>query len=326
MRTLLTTLVCGIIFLTPYSAQAQSKEDVIKSFNTAFELAQGNKYMDAFNGFKETISLADQVGPEVNDIKTKAEGQLATLMFKHAGDVYKGGDVDAAIEAFSEAKAIAEQNGESSLAQKSGNVMMKLFNNMGTKQFKAEQYDAAIEMYDKALAINSNYDAAVFNKAEALNKQGKRNESIAELDKARQIGESTGRSSISRKATRKAAEYLIYWGTTAIEKENYTEAENYLSQAVIYDAENSDAYYRMAELANKRGNYDTAIDNANTALEFEKGSKTAKAKIYFELGLAYQFKGQKDSACDAFKNASFGSFKASAEHKIEHELKCGGAK
>lgn len=326
MRTLILTLVFAFVLAAPVALQGQAKEDVIKSFNKAFELAQSEKHMEAFNSFKETISLADQVGADVADIKEKAEGQLAPLMFKHAGGLYQGGDVEGAIEAFSESKTLAEQYGNESLAQKSGNVMMKIYNNLGTRMYKAEKYDEAIAHYEKALAINGNYDAAIFNVAEALNKQNKREEAIAMLDKARKSGESTNRSSVVRKANRKAAEYLIFWGSNAIQKESYNDAENYLTQALLFDAESADAYYRMAELAVKQSRFNEAVDNAKQALEFEKGPKAEKAKIYFILGEAYQYQGNKVSACDAFENAAFGRFKASAEHKMVHELKCGGAK
>jgi tetratricopeptide (TPR) repeat protein len=326
MRTKLLTIVFVLSLIVPSLVFAQSKEDVIKSFNSAFALAQAEKHMEAFNGFEATIAMAEKVGADVADIKTKAETQLAPLMFKYAGSLYKSKKVDEALAGFARAKEVAVKYNDNSIAQKSDGVLMKVYNNLGTNEFKKGNFDAAIENYNKALAINGNYDAAIFNIAEALNKLEKRDESIAMLDKARQVGERLKSPSITRKAERKAAEYLIYWGATAIEQQKYSAADEYLNKALIYDIESSDAYYRLAELSNKQGQYSQAVDFAEQALDFEKGPKVEKAKIYFELGLAQQSMGNKDKACSAFKSASFGRFKASAEHKIEHELKCDGAK
>lgn len=326
MRTKLLTIVFVLTLIVPSVVFAQSKEDVIKSFNTAFSLAQAEKHIEAYKGFEATITMADKVGADVADIKSKAETQLAPLMFKYAGSLYKDKKVDEALASFAKAKEVATKYNDNAIAQKADGVMMKLYNNLGTNQFKRSNYAEAITNYEKALAINGNYDAAIFNIAEALNKQEKRDEAIAMLDKARQVGERIKSPSVTRKAERKAAEYLIYWGATAIEQQKYSAADEYLNKALIYDIESSDAYYRLAELSNKQGQYAEAVDFAEQALDFEKGPKAEKAKIYFELGLAEQSRGNNAKACEAFKNASFGRFKASAEHKIEHELKCDGAK
>ena len=60
----------------------------------------------------------------------------------------------------------------------------------------------------------------------------------------------------------------------------------------------------------------------NSALEYEQGGSTDKAKIYFEIGFAHQMLDNKADACTAFSKSSFGSFKAPSEHKMEFELKC----
>lgn len=326
MRTKLLTIVFVLALIVPSLLKAQTQEDVIKSFNKAFALAQAEKHLEAFNGFEATIAMAEKVGADVADIKTKAETQLAPLMFKHAGSLYKLKKVSEALESFAKAKDVATKYNDNSIAQKSDGVMMKVYNNLGTNEFKRANYDEALVNYEKALAINGNYDAAIFNLAEALNKQNKRDESIAMLDEARKVGGRINSPSIIRKAERKAAEYLIYWGSTAIEQQKYSAANEYLTKAIIYDVESSDAYYRLAELANKQGQYAEAVDFAEQALDFEKGPKSERAKIYFELGLAEQSIGNNDKACEAFKSASFGRFKAAAQHKIEFELKCDEAK
>ena len=93
-----------------------------------------------------------------------------------------------------------------------------------------------------------------------------------------------------------------------------------------YNSESADSYYRLSEVSNKRSNYSGAIEFGNSALEYEQGGSTDKAKIYFEIGFAHQLLGNKAEACAAFNNASFGSFKAPSEHKMEFELKCESTK
>lgn len=328
MNNRILTIALALVFLIPTVVLSQSKDDVIISYNKALELGGDTTVtsIEAYNAFKKTIEMAEALGAEAVDIKEKAEKQLSKLMYKHALALYKSKKITEALASFKEAEVLGRKFGDEAIASKSVNNQVILYNALGKQEVQKQNFDNALEFYNKALEINANYDVAAFNIAKILKDQDKRDESITMLDKARQIGERIKSPSVTRKAERIAAEYLIFWGATAIEQQKYSAADEYLNKALIYDIESSDAYYRLAELSNKQGQYAEAVDFAEQALDFEKGSNAEKAKIYYELGLAQQSMGNKDKACSAFKSASFGRFKASAEYKIEQELKCDGAK
>jgi hypothetical protein len=65
------------------------------------------------------------------------------------------------------------------------------------------------------------------------------------------------------------------------------------------------------------------VDESRIIVEaIEKDNPEKKAKHYYNLGLAYKGKGDKNAACSAFKNALYGQFKENAQFEIDNELKC----
>ena len=67
---------------------------------------------------------------------------------------------------------------------------------------------------------------------------------------------------------------------------------------------------------NIKGNQGACITNANKALELHKGSKADKAKIYFVKGEALMYSGDTEGAKVAFANATYGTYRQSAEHYL----------
>ena len=95
-----------------------------------------------------------------------------------------------------------------------------------------------------------------------------------------------------------------------------------LAKALKYDPENIDTYFYLASAQIGAKSFDAAIESANKALELEGEDQEKNAKHYYNLGLAYKGKNDKNAACEAFNKALFGQFKENAEYEIEHGLKC----
>jgi hypothetical protein len=79
--------------------------------------------------------------------------------------------------------------------------------------------------------------------------------------------------------------------------------------------------YYFAEVYNKQKVFDKGLDCARKGLALETGDVEAKAKIYFQVALAQEGKGQTAEACESFKNATYGIFAASSKEK-QANLKC----
>lgn len=321
IKGLLFTLAVLVVSTT--SGYAQTYEDVVNAFNEATEQARGGQNRQAITSFERIITMADRVGGEAADIKTRAQNQIPQLYFVIARDLYQAERFVQAAEAFGVAAEQATKYGNTRIAQQSRGVIPQLHLMEGNKQFRDENYAAAMASYDKAIAARPNYAAAYYQKGLIYRQQENLEEALNFFDRAIQIGGASNEGEIVSNATNAARNFLLLTGVNRMEARQFNQATELLRQALQYDEENADVHYRLAEVYNKRAMSTEAITHANRALELERGSRTDKAKIYFELALAQSNAGDFAAACENYAQAAIGSFRAAAEHAMEHELKCG---
>lgn len=321
IRGLVFGLVVTLFAVT--QSNAQSLEDVINTFNEGTTLAQDGKNREAIQRFERVLTMSDRVGGEANDIKTRAQNQIPVLYFAIARDLYNSNDLLAAARAFTEAAEQATKYGNQQLAQRSRQAVPQIYLAQGNAFLRNEQLDQALEMYDRALAARPAYAAAYYQKGLVYRQMENLDEALNYFDRAIQIGSSSNEANIVSNATNAARNFLLLRGVTAMENRQYRPSTELLRQALQYDDQNADVHYRLAEVYNKQALWAPAIDHAQKALQFETGGRTDRAKIYFELGYAQKNSGSFNAACESFANAAFGSFRAAAEHAMEHELKCG---
>ncbi|MEO1023185.1 MAG: hypothetical protein AAFW89_11640 [Bacteroidota bacterium] len=331
MKGLKTISLLLFMALFAYAGYAQDKADAITAYNAGLEQAKGKDFEAAISSFTQAATIADGLGADGTDIKSRSEKQIPKMYYQKALVAFKSfqssknvADLDQAIAQFDEASGVATEYGDDALSKRISGVMPQLYYQKSVKQLQAGDAQSADASVSKALEMNSNYALAYYQKAlvhKNLN-EADLDGMVTFLDQAIQVGEATRKNQVVRRAKAKAHDELLFAGAKQIETRNFSKSLELLNKALAYDAESADVYYRIAEASNQQGSYDKAIQNATQALQFEKGGRTDKAKIYFELGLAHQAKDNKGPACEALKNASYGSFKAPSEHKMEFELKC----
>lgn len=329
------TLLIGVV-LSGVSAEAfaQDRRTAVQSYNKALELVQNNEFDQAINMYNQAIAQAREAidnGEEAADIVEMVEERLPQVYFRMAGVEYNEyqqnktvENIDEAIQAFQTAADRALEYDSEQFAAKSENVVTQLYYLKSALLFQQGEFDQALTAVDEAIDRNSNYAEAYYQKGLILNKIDENNleEFLTEMDRAISAADATGNSGVAEKARERAADELVFRGSEEIENENYDQAITLLEGALGYNDQSADAYYRLAEAANQQSRFNEALENANRALELESGGTNSKAKIYFEIGLAYKNLGNRSQACQAFQNAAYGSFKSNAEYEMEHELEC----
>ncbi len=303
-------------------AQAQTKKDAIEAFNQGYELAKKGQTQAAINKFEESASLSQKVGPDAKEIMDKAQDQLPSLYYQLAIGQYRKQDMQGAIDAFQKAEQVADKYGNKEIAQRSKANVPKLYYAMGNSALQQGNYQAALDASNKALELEPNNPKPYYQQGLVYKKMKKMDEALQKFDKAIDLAKKANDTVTLNSAQNSAKNYLLSTGVDYQQKKEYSKAIDLLTKSLNYDNSFANAYYRLAETYNKMGQSSKALNDANEALKYEKGSKTDKAKIWFEIGLAEQSMNNKSKACDAFENAAFGSFKASAEYKMEQELKC----
>ncbi len=336
MKDLKRIFLVFVFAIASVAVQAQDgNTEAINTYNEALELAQAKDYDAAISKYREAITIAEGLGADGEDIKTRSENAIPKMYFSKAIDAYNTfksspsiPNLDAAIAQFSEARTVGADSGDDQVRDRARGVLAQLHYQKGTMLFKRENFTEAEEALNNAIQVNPNYAKAYYQKG-LVHKKTSPNDLDGIMnwfDRAISVGEEVNDGAVVRSATNSAHAELLFRGAKLIEQGQNTRAIELLQLSLEYDNTSADSYYRLAEASNKLGNRDNAIRYANQALSHESGGNTDKAKIYFELGLAHQAKGNKGGACDALNSASYGSFKAPAEHKMEFELKCESAR
>lgn len=311
-----------LALLVQATSYAQTYEDVVKGFNEGYALVKSGENAKAKAKFYEVISIATKVGDAASDIKKKSEDQIPPLQYKLASEIYKKKDVAGSIVAFQEAYDLSIKYKDAQIERKSKDIIPKLYYTLGNSFYKKENLDEAIVNYTKAIELEPNYGKAFYQLALVYKGKDDLDLTLANFDKAIEISLATNDRVTAREGEDAARDLLVFKGAKQIEARRFDEAITLLNKAINYDNESPEVYYRLAEANNKKSSFDLAINFAQKALQFEKGGKTDRAKMWYELGYAYKNKGNKSAACEAYEQASYGQFKTIAQHEMEFELKC----
>lgn len=330
-NSLATLLLALFIVGVTTNVNAQDKREAIQTYNKALELVESEDYEQAVSMFNQAIAQGEELGEEGQDIVARAEKQLPTTYYQMALVEYRTfqnekslSSLDATISAFQEAGQISEEYGNTQIAEKVPGVITQLMYNRALLQYQQEDFQTALATLDEVIDRNANYAKAYYQKGIVTKKmdESRLDEALGYFDTAIEVGNQNNDNQIVTRAREAASSELVYRGSQAIDNKNFSTAIDLLNRALEYNSSSEEAYYRLSEAYNGQQQWKEAVDAAQQALELSNGGRTDQAKSYFSLGTAYQGLGQRANACDAFDNAAYGSFKSSAEHKMEFELKC----
>jgi tetratricopeptide (TPR) repeat protein len=299
---------------------AQTRNDVVNVYNEGAKAMQTD-VKAAIEAFEKVVVLSDQVGETAADLKQKAIQVLPGLYVKAAsGTLTDKKPSTETIKAAKKAAASAEKYGSAPNKENASRILVQGYYNLGTEFFTKKDYANALLAFDSLLVINPAYLNALYNKALIFRTQN--NTAAFEEDIDLFIAKvKSGNDSVKvKQASKLALEYFRASGSQANQANKPDEAIVMLNKAAKY-GDDKDLFYYFADVYNKQKNFDKGTEYAQKGLALETGSADAKAKFYFQLGLAQAGKGQTADACASFKNAMFGVF--AEPSKVQRtNLKC----
>ncbi|MDP4223795.1 MAG: hypothetical protein Q8868_10820 [Bacteroidota bacterium] len=298
----------------------QELNDVIKVFNDGAKVAQTDPKA-AIAAFENVIALSDKVGDPAADLKQKAIQVLPGLYVKVASNALaEKKPATEVVRAARKAAAAAEKYGNATGKENAAKLLVQGYYNMGTDLFTKKDYSNALLAFDSLLAISPGYPAAIYNKALVFRSQNNSAAFEENIDMFIDKMKSANDTVRAKQASRLALEYFRASGSQANQANKLEDALALLNKAAKY-GDDKDVFYYFADVYNKQKNFDKGAENAQKGLTLETGAAEAKAKYYFQLGLAQAGKGQKTEACASFKNALYGAFAAAAKAERTN-LKC----
>jgi tetratricopeptide (TPR) repeat protein len=298
----------------------QDRNDVIKAFNDGAKTMQTDPQA-AITAFENVVTLSGKVGDTANDLKQKAEQVLPGLYVKVAANAIN--DKKPAPDVVKAAKAAAraaEKYNNTTAKENAGKLLAQGYYNLGIDLFTKKDYNNALLAFDSVLLVNPGFSAAIYNKALIYRTQNNAPAFEENIDMFIDKVKGTSDSAKIKQASRLALEYFRAAGSQANQANKLDEALPLLEKAEKY-GEDKDLCYFFADVYNKKKEFDKGAEYARKGLALETGNAEAKAKFYFQLGLAQAGKGETSEACASFKNSLYGPFAepSKAERK---NLKC----
>ncbi len=312
-------------------AQDEARAQAVQFYNEAQELAGSNQFADAIDVYRETLDLARQ--NQLNDIVELVEERLPRVYASRASNAYRTyessrtlSSLNSAIEYFKQSQEAATEFDNAQIAQQAANAIPQLYYVRSILNFRQQNLEAAMSDLDNALNLNPNYAAAYYQKG-IVQKQMTPDDVDGFMqwyDRAIEVASQVNDTRTLESAQNGARDELIFRAVNLADERRYSDAIALLERVPDYDDSSEEAYYRLAEIFNERGNWNRAETSARRALDLHTGGVADKARIYFELGTALKGQGNFTAACAAFENARFGNFTEPANHELQFELKCEG--
>lgn len=234
----------------------------------------------------------------------------------------KAKQYEAAYTHFEQAVVGAREADDQDVIKMSTKVLTQLDKARGNKALKAEDYETAKAHFEKGIAHKEDYAYNYYGLGLALKNLDDIEGAMAAFQKAVEVGNAMNSD---RKTARIAEDairnHFYYLASSAVSKRNATAADaaaarEALAQLTEYVEPDADYHYYLAVAHNIVGEHGAAVAEADKALALHNGSKTEAAKLHFVRGEALLNSGDKDGARTAFQNATFGNYKASAEHYL----------
>ena len=299
---------------------AQDRNEVIKYYNDGAKAMQTD-IPAAITAFETVITLSDQVGESVNDLKQKAVQVLPGLYYKLAAAAYNEKKPATEIIAASKTSyAMAEKYGSATYKDNSNKILVNGYYKMATEFFSANDYENAMLAFDSVLTLNPNHIASIYNKALIYKNQDNADafEETIDLFLTKLDPEKDADKALQAKGV--ALEYFRSAGSKANAANKLDEALALLNRAAKY-GDDKTLFYFFADVYNKKNNFSSGAEYAQKGLDLETGDAEAKAMFYYQLAVAQAGKGETSAACASFRNALFGPF-AEAAKAQRTNLKC----
>jgi tetratricopeptide (TPR) repeat protein len=298
---------------------AQGKNDAINAFNESVNLMKTDP-VSAIGSFENCIKICEQVGDSASDIKAKAVKVLPDLYYQKASDLLLvDKKINESISSSKKALEVAKKYDDTAVVENVKKILIQAYSAMGSS-LAATEADKAIRAYDSALAINPHHQASLYNKALIYRKTNNAEKFGQTIDLYIAELKPDQEEPKIQQANKIALDFYRAAAGKSLQANKMPEALGLLNASLKYGTDKT-IYYYFADIFNRQKKYADAAINAQKGLDMETGDSDAKAKFYFQLGLAQKGKGDTAAACESFTNALFGQFAAPAKAERTN-MKC----
>ena len=248
-----TLIVLATLALSAALVSAQDLKSVSEVFNSgAAALNEGNK-TEALAAFQQALTEATALGEEGNEVAGNCRNVIPNLMVSISKDMFKGGDMDGAIDKAKEAVALATEYGDADQAGSAQKTLGQFLVQKGSLALKAKDYDEAVESFKTVLEADPVNGVAALRLGMALAGKGDNDGALEAYNTAA----ANGQEAAAKKQIGKL--YLIKASNAYKAKDFKTAVDNAL-ESIKYDP--SANAYKIA------GNASAQLKDNKSAVEY----------------------------------------------------------
>ncbi len=224
---------------------------------------------------------------------------------------------------FTRAARLADQADDADVAKRARKVAAQIDYNTGKQLVAAENFDEGLKRFEQGIKLFPSYSNNYVGKALALKKLNRDDDAIAAYQDLIAFGEENNDAEAVREGQQAIRDHYVFLASSALGRRSEPsaadarEALTHLEKVQEYVEADADVIFYQAAAHNALGEYAKAIELSDMALAMHRGSRTDAAKIHFVKGEALMYNGDTAAAKEAFRNATFGSYKSLAEHYLE---------
>lgn len=314
-------LVIGLSLFLGMQTFGQTINDAIEAYNAGVGLIDSD-IKAAIASLEKSREIAAGLGEAGEEIKEQAEIQIPGLYYDLAMNIYRERNIPGAIEGFENAIEISEKYDDPGTKRRSENVLHQLYAMQANATFREDNNEEALSLFDKALAINPQHARSYLGKGLVYRRLEDAENFREAMDMAIQTGIMTDEDQIVQTAETTARDFFLVRAARAKSEGNLDLTLEHLTASLAYDQSFPETHFLLAGTYNEQSRFQDAVNSARRALDLLNGNRGETAKVYFELGKAYEGLGNTSQACAAYKEAAFGNYEATAKYQMEHVLKC----
>lgn len=316
MRLTLLVLFIGLVSF----ASGQDLNAAGAKFNAGLELDKAKNYSGAIEAWKESISICNSIGFDADELKTTVLNKLGYTYFKEGITLYKKQSFDKAAEALKNAVKIGKEAGDQKTVKQASTYIPKIYSSKGLTLLGKKDFEGALKEFDNALTFNPNCVDAFYGIGMTYKEMDKLDLAEQAFDNVLTYGVNNA-SAAKKVSSAKEAAQIMFEAKAASELqiEHNTEAIALLNKALKYSNSSPNTFYLLAVANNKLKNWGASVDAAQKALSLSGVNVSA---LNFELGKAFEGKGESSNACAAYKKVTGGPNVEAAKFQITQVLKC----
>lgn len=274
-------------------------------------------------GLSVPPALAQNGGSSASEDRKEKLNQLKQS-FKTGLKAAQAGNHSQAYNQLEQALQMARDTEQGGAENQITGYLQKLPKNWGNKAIENEAYEQALTHFDKGVEYAEDDAYMHYGKGLALVNLDSTKAGLETLKQAIEVGNRTGNTRVTGLATERIRDEFLAKASKALNSRDPTAAQADSALAAIDDMEqyvepNAKALFYRARALFEQGQFSEAMSTAEEGLDLHQGSRSDAAKYHFIIAESQLNLGSKETACQTFQKATFGDYKARAEHYLKNE-------